>query len=120
MLLGKLNVQMPNTELIYAQDKPSDNLTGLLGCSTATLSLVNQFLEEAAIFAAKKRSRIIHFPEGKDMVTRMARILVVIDHEMQTKRQAYPDGPALGQVQPQWEALVRRFEELLQQVELIE
>lgn len=120
MLLGKLNRLMPITEAVYAADRPSDNLTGLLGCSTGTLALMIQFLEEAAIFAAKKRSRIVHFPEGRDMVARMTRILVVIEQEMQTKRNEYPDGPALGRVQPKWEALVRRFEELLQQVELID
>ncbi len=120
MLLGKLNVQMPITESIYASEKPSDNLTGLLGCSTGTLSLMIQFLEEAAIFAAKSRSRIVHFPEGKDMVIRMSRILVVIEHEVETKRDMYPDGPALDRVQPKWEALVQRFDELLQQVEFID
>ena len=111
---------MPLTEGIYLRTKPADNLTGLLGCSTGTLSLMIRFLEEGTIFAAKKRSRITHFPEGKDMVDRMVRVLVVIAHEMETNRHAYPDGPALSQVQPQWEALVRRFEELLQQVEFIE
>ena len=74
-----------------------------------TLSLMTKFLEEAAILAAKKRSRIIHFPEGTDMVERMARILVLIDHGLETKRHAYRDGPALSLVQPQREALVRRL-----------
>lgn len=111
---------MPLTEGIYLRTKPADNLTQLFGFSTGALSLMNRLLEEGAIFAAKKKSRIIHFPEGKDMVERMLRILVVIAHETEANKHAYPDGPALSQVQPQWEALVRRFEELLQQVEFIE
>jgi hypothetical protein len=120
MLFGKLKACMPIAESVYGSEERLPHLTALLSYSLGQLAVMIRFLEESAIFATKKRSRTVHFPEGREMIIRMDTILTFIKTEMTEYRAFYQEGPNFNAVHNQWQALVARYVELRQQVEFVD
>ena len=120
MHLGKVQMLLPVTEQIYSSDQPPSHLTALLMPCTGLLSIVVKLLEEAAILATKNRTRLVQFPEGREISERTDVILEFVQRELATNRNIRPEGPDFNAVHQRWLALVRRYIELRQQVEFVD
>jgi hypothetical protein len=117
--LGKLGPALSLAESVYFKQK-LPHLTALLSYSLGQIELMNRFLEEAAIFAANKRSRLVRSKEGREVCERLDAILGFIHIEMTENRANYEDGPNFAAVNEKWRALVARQLELRQQVEFVD
>jgi hypothetical protein len=116
--LGKLGPTLSLAENVYFKQR-LPHLTALLSYSLAQIELMNRFLEEAVIFAANKRSRLVRSPEGRVVCDRLDAILGFIHIEMTENRDSYEEGPNFAAVNDRWRSLVARNLELRQQVEFI-
>jgi hypothetical protein len=117
--LGRLGPTLSLAENVYFKQR-LPHLTALLSHSLAQIALMNRFLEEAVIFAANKRSRLVRSPEGREVCERLDAILGFIHIEMTDSRAIYEDGPNFIAVDNQWRSLVARYLELRQQVEFVD